>query len=321
MTNRPTHELHFRAMGSAIHIVVVGGSDSLLDLARHHVERLELLWSRFLLDSEISVLNAVRVLEVSPETVLLLERAIDGWRLSGGSFDPLLLDALERAGYDRSFEQLVDDGPSPHRAVASRLGIDIPAVTDIVIDGSIAMLPLGVEFDPGGIGKGLAADLVAMEIIAAGADGACVNMGGDLRVTGASPSGDGWTIAIDHPLTSSPIALVGLHDGAVATSSILQRVWLHDGEPKHHVIDPSTGEPSTTDLSLASVIAGEGWKAEVLAKSVLLRGSGRAFDLVDDDCAALAVTRDGTVMTTPRFAVFLGGVGIADHLARDRAMA
>jgi FAD:protein FMN transferase len=319
MIIRPTSELRFRAMGSDIHVVLVGGTAPLLEHARHRIEQLELLWSRFLLDSEVSVLNALGADEVSPETVLLIERAVQGWRISGGAFDPLLLDALERAGYDRSFELLVDSGPSVHRSEWRRFGIDAPAVTDIEIDGTFVTLPRGVEFDPGGIGKGLAADLVAEELLALGADGVCVNMGGDLRVVGASPSGDGWTIAIEHPSIERPVALVGLDDGAVATSSVLQRVWLHGGEPTHHLIDPSTGEPSTTDLTLASVVAGECWVAEVLAKAVLLRGSERAFDLIDDTCAALAVRRDGAVLASDRFDMFLGDVELPAHLQRDVA--
>jgi thiamine biosynthesis lipoprotein len=37
-------------------------------------------------------------------------------------------------------------------------------------------LPSGCGFDPGGIGKGLAADLVAFDLRRGGADGGCVNV-------------------------------------------------------------------------------------------------------------------------------------------------
>ena len=60
-------------------------------------------------------------------------------------------------------------------------------------------LPAGSGFDPGGIGKGLAADIVSAELLAAGARGACVNLGGDLRVTGEAPGGGTWTVAVEHP--------------------------------------------------------------------------------------------------------------------------
>ena len=50
-------ERTFRAMGTDVHVVVVDGDASLPDRARDRIEALERRWSRFLPDSEISVLN------------------------------------------------------------------------------------------------------------------------------------------------------------------------------------------------------------------------------------------------------------------------
>jgi FAD:protein FMN transferase len=145
-----------------------------------------------------------------------------------------------------------------------------------------------------------------------------VNMGGDVRVRGASPTGDGWTLAIEHPWCAAPIALIGLWEGAVATSSVLRRVWTVGGQRRHHLIDPATEKSSDSDLAFASVIAGDAWKAEVLAKAVLLRGSLRAFDLLDETMAALTVSHDGTVRYNTPFASFLGGVALPDRLEFDQ---
>ena len=62
---------------------------------------------------------------------------------------------------------------------------------DIEVSADAVRLPAGLGFDPGGIGKGLAADLVSDELVRAGADGVCVNLGGDLRVRGEAPDGRG----------------------------------------------------------------------------------------------------------------------------------
>ena len=168
-------------------------------------------------------------------------------------------------------------------------------------------LPAGTGFDPGGIGKGLAADLVATELIAAGADGVCINLGGDVRVQGTPPSDGAWTIAIEHPWSARPLARVGVADGAVCTSTTLRRRWQVDGTDMHHVIDPRTGRPTCSDLSFASVIAGSARAAEVLAKSVLLAGSESAFDLVErTGAAALAVDVRGEVFTSSEFPAFVG---------------
>ena len=100
-----------------------------------------------------------------------------------------------------------------------------------------------------------------------------MNLGGDLRVRGIGPGRGPWTISIDHPRHDGPLALVGLYDGAVASSTVLRRQWRVDGERRHHLIDPHTGQPSRSDVAFASALAAEGWQAEAMAKAFLLRGT------------------------------------------------
>jgi thiamine biosynthesis lipoprotein len=150
-----------------------------------------------------------------------------------------------------------------------------------------------------------------------------VNLGGDIRLVGEG-DGDGdshdgdshdstgeaaaWTVAVEHPLGVRPLARLGLHDGAVATSTTLRRRWAVARGVHHHLIDPFTGRPSASDLTLATAIAREAWVAEVMAKAVLLRGSRACFDLVDGTgVEALAVHRDSWVVATAGFRRFTGG--------------
>ncbi|MEY2570733.1 MAG: FAD:protein transferase [Acidimicrobiaceae bacterium] len=296
------NDLAFRAMGSDAHVIVLGGAPDLADVARDRIDELEQRWSRFVEGSEVNRLTdgAGEWVAVSADTQLLVERAVEGWRLSAGRVDPTVLGAVLRAGYDRPFEQLVADAEPVQSAL-------LIGCTDIEVRSGEVRLPAGTGFDPGGIGKGLAADLVAAELVTDGAEGVCINLGGDLRLLGASPDGAGWTVAIEHPWRPDPLANVGLLDGAVATSTTLKRAWNSDGERRHHLIDPTTGEPSTTDINLVTVIAGDAWKAEVLAKAVLLRGSDHPFDIIGGTgAAALAVTDDGTILLSDGFAAFLG---------------
>ena len=299
-------EARFRAMGSDAHFIVVSSDAWLIDAAVARIDELEQRWSRFIATSEISELNrqAGNAVAVSPDTVLLVERAVEAWRVTGGGFDPTVLGAVIRAGYDRSFDEL----EATVRPGTSALG---KGSTDIVVSGSTVMLPAGVGFDPGGIGKGLAADIVVAELVAAGAEGVCINLGGDLRVSGRAPGGADWTVAIEHQLAAAPVAFVALKEGAVATSTTLRRRWQVDGRERHHLIDPWTGEPSESDLTLVSVVAGEAWMAEVLAKAELLRGSARVFDLVGGTGAeALAVTVAGNLLATAGFRKFVGATGV-----------
>lgn len=322
-----------RAMGSDVHLIVVGGPANLSNRLLARIDDLEHRWSRFIPSSEVSRMNraAGAWVDVSPETVLLVERAIEAWRVTGGGFDPTVLGAMLAAGYDRSFElldPLADTDPVGDDVDLAGLPIDehddpdlptaaapptprwaLVGCTDIEIERGAVRLPSGVGFDPGGIGKGLCADLVVEQALGSGADGICVNMGGDVRVAGCAPDGGTWTISIDHPQVSMPLTLVGLASGAVATSTTLRRAWQHDGSARHHLIDPATGEPSTSDLELVSVVAAEAWMAEVFAKAMLLRGAERAFDIVvDGQTAALTVDVRGEIRSTPSLTAFTGGM-------------
>jgi FAD:protein FMN transferase len=309
--SRPrVHEARFRAMGSDAHVIVVAHDASLVTRAEQRIDLLEQQWSRFIQTSEVSELNRHpgRDIPVGADTRLLVQRAIEAWRLTGGGFDPTVLGDVIRAGYDRSFDELGDIV----QAGSSMLG---KGATNIVVGEHTVRLPDGVGFDPGGVGKGLAADLVATEAIASGADGICINLGGDLRVLGRAPGNDAWGVAIDHPLIADPVVVVVLADGAVATSTTLRRAWRVDGRVRHHLIDPWTGLPSESDLALVSVVAAEAWMAEVLAKAELLRGSARLFDLVGGVGAeALAVTNDGRVIATAGMGHFVGPAGIPDRV-------
>src|SRR6185436_20158668 len=213
-------ERSFRAMGSDAQVVVVG-PEHLADRAVARIADLERRWSRFDERSEVSGLNrhaGVPVL-VSAETLELVERARDAWRMTHGWFDPTVLGAVVRAGYDRSFDAIdaVTSRAASSALVADAAGIEIRAGT--------VRLPVGTGFDPGGIGKGLAADIVVDELRSDGAAGVCVNLGGDVRIDGASPSGDAWTVAVEHPDRHGTIARVGVRSGAVATSTTLRRRW------------------------------------------------------------------------------------------------
>ena len=282
-------ESRFRAMGTDVHVVVVGGSVTLVETARERIDDLERRWSRFRPTSEVSLLNqmAGHPVHVSWETLELVRRGIEGAALTGGSFDPTVLGDVIRAGYDRTFE-LLDERSGPGRSEL-RAG-----VRGIVIDdaASTVTIPAGVGFDPGGIGKGLAADLVSEDLLARRARGVCVNVGGDLRVEGEPPYGEAWSVGVVHPFRRDRLVRIGVESGAVATSMRTRRVWGHPSEPAHHLIDPATGRPARSGLASATVIARRAWQAEVLAKGAfvsglaeglfLLAASGTEGMLVDD---------------------------------------
>jgi thiamine biosynthesis lipoprotein len=284
-------------MGTDAHLAVVGGDDALLRRGEQLVRELEQRWSRFLDTSELSALNrhSGSLVVVSPETFGLIEKAIAAWRGTGGRFDPTIGVALAAHGYDRTFTEVV-------AAVAPAAGPEVgpppgPGDIDLMPSVNAVIMPAGVTLDAGGIGKGLAADLTAEMLLAGGAEGALVNLGGDLRAIGRPPSSEGWSITVPDPLRPDRELLrLAVPEGAVATSSRLQRRWQTASGEAHHLIDPRTGRPVQTDVVAVTVVAGEAWWAEALAKALFLTGPA-GLDQIDDIHAVL-VTANGARYAT-----------------------
>jgi FAD:protein FMN transferase len=274
-------EERFRVMGSDAHVMVLG-DDWLIDLAQARLDYLERIWSRFLATSDVSMANADagRWTPVSPETIDLVDHALLARRATDGLYDPTQLREVIDAGYVRSFEELGDAPTSrpagdPAAGAPDQPPSEAERVVEIDRDGSQLRVAVGCGFDPGGIGKGFAADVVVGELLAAGAEGALVNLGGDLRVEGRGPADGDWIVAVEDPRRPDgpPVAELVLARGAVATSSRVRRTWTApDGAPAHHLIDPRTGHPAVTDVLTATVVASEGWQAEALAKAAFLSG-------------------------------------------------
>ena len=94
-----------------------------------------------------------------------------------------------------------------------------------------------------------------------------------------------------------------------------------DGKSRHPLIGPASGQPSDSDLERCTVIAGEAWIAGVLDKAVLLRGSARAFDIIDGGgVQALTIDAAGTIRITPGFQQFTGAVPLPPGIDQLRAI-
>lgn len=153
-------------MGCAVDAVIVGGAPHLIDVAHRSIDHLEQRWSRFLPDSDISRINhsGGSSVHVDPATIVLLQAMVEGWRATGGVFDPTLLAPLVGLGYSSSWHDPAAETSLPLGAL---LRGDLGAV-QIDCATSTVTVPPGMCLDAGGIGKGLAADLVVDQLLRSG---------------------------------------------------------------------------------------------------------------------------------------------------------
>lgn len=293
MGAEPADEVRFAAMGSHCHVVATGGQGT--GEVRQRIAALEAKWTRFRADSEISQLNRAmgKPTVVSADTYRVVQLAVAAWHETGGIFDPTVAAALAAWGYDRSFELVEDQAASPvARPAHGCAGIEL-------LDTLRAIrLPEHVSLDLGGIGKGAAADVAASEAVAAGVDGVCINIGGDVRVAGRAPNADGWVVGLALPgARTNPIDRVAIADGAVITSTNRYRRWRSGSNHAHHIIDPRTGAPASGVMSV-TVVSARAAQAEVIAKVFMVGGIDAGSQLAaETGTAAVAVTDRGEVHT------------------------
>jgi FAD:protein FMN transferase len=297
-------EHRFRVMASEAQVIVVEGLDRFIGggsvaAAHAYLDHLEQRWSRFLPDSDITRINlsSGRPVEVDADTITLFITMLNAWRLTHGRFDPTVLPVLMAVGYRASIEhprRLTIVPPDDLRVGGmGEIGVD-PDRLEVTV-------PAGVVVDAGGIGKGLAADLTVARLLAGGAHGALVGIGGDLAMAGTPPDADGWLITLEQPdPADGDLCTLAVSGGGVATSSTRSRRWTVGGQARHHVIDPAAGAPSTTDLATVTVIARSGWLAEAHATAALMSGRANVIDYLDSHAlTGIAVPLDGPPLVTP----------------------
>ncbi|HLV97284.1 MAG TPA: FAD:protein FMN transferase [Ktedonobacterales bacterium] len=255
-----------------------------LEAASTHLRDLEARLTRFQPASELSALNRASGAWFSASATLfeIVRLAVEAREASGGLFDPTILKALEAAGYDRSFDEIGqrERGPRadvPPPQAGARIELD-PARRAIRLEA-------GARLDLGGIAKGWIVDQI-IDGPLSHYPNALVSAGGDVRLRGGPQPGLAWSVGIRDPRDDTqpapsepypPIAIVPLARGALATSGTVKRWWLVEGQRRHHLIDPRTGQPaeqSATEgrerILSATALAPFCWQADVLAKLLLL---------------------------------------------------
>jgi FAD:protein FMN transferase len=290
----------WRALGSPSELLVYGeNAEAIADDAVTEIERLEACWSRFRPDSELSELNRSqgRWFPVSPTLWDALDKARWAFTATEGLFDPTVHDRLVDLGYDRTFRDMAATETEELSASMAPIGFDAVVFDD---KARAIQLPNDRAIDLGGIGKGLAADIVTASAIAKGATSVCLGLGGDVRVRGPGPDDDAaWNIQIQHPVDDRVLGSFPLIDEALVQSTTLFRRWDRGGRSVHHLIDPRTGQPSETDLVGAVVTGVNAWLAEVVAKSAILLGSTAGLALlIRSELDGWLLHEDGAVTAT-----------------------
>lgn len=310
--------MQFRAMGTRCEVVAhlrLTDQESRDPLAQVPVwfEQWEQALSRFRLDSELTRLNSSHApKEVGPVLWQVYQCALQAHEASSGLINPLILNPLVEAGYDRSIEHLTLSAlgsTMPGAAFApTQLATPVPHPATICVDEDrhILCVPEEMGLDFGGVAKGWAAQQTVQRLQHLGP--VMVNAGGDVAMSEPIAPEKEWEVRVDDPFRDGEyLVTLYVRAGGVATSGKDRRRWMHNGAMAHHLIDARTGMPAGTDILTATVVAPDALRAEALAKTAFLLGSDEALTMLDLDkaTAGLLVLDDGRVLKSRQLDLYL----------------
>lgn len=299
----------FRAMNSDIVLAAEGEAMQVqagFSAARNFIEASEKRFTRFSEDSELMQLNrsAGTWFQASRDLFEVLTEALFYFRKTHGLFDPSILPNLRNAGYIQNIDEIRRFGADPQPARHQPASHPTFASVELNATDSTIRLPADMQIDLGGIAKGWIAERAA-QLLSPYTSACAVNAGGDIFMIGYPDGQDYWEVGLEDPLEPQlDVMLMLLQPGAVATSSTVKRTWKQGGLNRHHLIDPRTGEPASTDWLSVTVLAPHAATAETFAKAFLMANAAEAETLGEQnpELTVLAVNQAGKLvqLVTPR---------------------
>jgi FAD:protein FMN transferase len=291
-------------MGTSVEITVSrpqpARAEKAVAEAFRECERVDVLMSNYRPDSEVSRITrhaGSEEVRVSPETLEVIERALEFSRMSEGAFDITIGPAFRlwdfRAGK-------IPDEPSRQEALRRvdwrRVLVDRPK-------SSVFLQGAGMELDLGAIAKGYAVDLACAAFLRNGVENFLIKIGGEIKAQGESRPGAPWSIGVQHPrLPSEFIAKIRVRNAAISTSGDYEKFFLKEGKRYHHVLNPATGLPAEGCQSV-TVLAPTSMEADALATTVFVLGPEKGLSLVEKmaNVHAIIVNRRGSVQISPHW--------------------
>ena len=289
-------------MGTLVSITAVASTDQAanraIDAAFTEVKRLEQLLSTWIPESELSRVNASAgktPVPVGPETLTVVQRAMQAAEMTGGGFNIAIGPAVDA--------WRVTEGqriPTESELEALRPLVDLQAVHADVQAKTIYLEKAGMRIDVGGIGKGYAADQAVDALRRAGAVAGVVALSGDIKTFGRLPGGKMFPVGIQHPRKDRAVlAWIDLQDEAISTAGDYERFFERDGVRYHHILDPRTLQPARSCQSV-TVIAREGIWADGLDTGIFVMGPEKGMELVEQlpDVEAIIVDAEGRLLVS-----------------------
>ena len=237
------------------------------------INRIEGLLSKYKPKSEVSRLNKLGLLKVSPETFYVIKKSKEFSRASNDAFDITVAPLMDLWGFTDKHYNV------PTEAQIEKT-LKLVGSDKIILheeDNVIEFSSPGMKIDLGGLAKGYALDC-AVKKLRENNIKSCLIAGGQVYALG-DKFGLPWKVAIKGARKQSPSGFLELIDQSVATSGDYEQYFIKNGKRYSHIINPKTGSPADSGIASVTVIAPDSLTADALATAIFILGKDNGESL------------------------------------------
>lgn len=278
-------------MGTFVRIIAVAENKTIarksIEAGFEKIKMVDDLMSTYKEQSEISAVNNKAFenpVKISQPFMDVLLKSIEYSKLTDGAFD-VTVGPIEKMWHDAEKAEKL---PTAEQMDLAKAKVGYEKLTIDPDNMTVQFANEGMRIDLGAIAKGYAIDLAVQAMQEAGAAGAMVDAGGDIRCWGQyQPGKDKWMVGLQDPtkadqagLMSAVMLVLKLDNMAVATSGDYQRFELVEGKKISHIINPESGAEAK-GLTSVTVICDNAADADALATSVSVLGVEKGLKIIE----------------------------------------
>ena len=160
----------------------------------------------------------------------------------------------------------------------------------------------GMLIDLGCLAKGFIADLIVDYLKSVDVKAALINLGGNIVGLGPVRSNKNhfWKVGIQNPLLSRNeyMATLKIFDQSIVTSGIYERNLTSEGKNYHHILNPHTGYPTSTDVASLTIQSDYSVDGEIWTTRLYGKNSEEVIQCLNqlDKIEGLLVTKSGEIL-------------------------
>lgn len=280
---------------TVISIKLFGTDDeSILEGCKSIMSNYEEMFSRTIESSDVGRINSAegKPVEVSDETIYLIETALKFSEMSNGVFD------ITTAPLSDLWDVKNNPGIIPEKEDIEKALSHVGYKNIILHEGNkVSLKDPEAAIDLGALAKGYAGDKLKEYIKSKGVKSGIIDLGGNIVTIGTKMDGSNYNIGIQKPFDdrNTVISTVSVKDKSVVSSGSYERYFEKDGKIYHHIFDPFTGYPVDNDLTEVTIVSESSLMGDAFSTTCFALGKEKGIELAKkykDDIDVYFVTDD-----------------------------